>query len=142
MADQTKAQIGSGVELAYWSGTAWTTLGNIRSINGIGVARTEVDSTTLEDAAVNRIPGIRDGKQVTITFTTGAPNGTITLVSGWVDTSTDIDYRLTLPAPASEVRYFTLVPMDYTFSAIDANKLIEMSFVGRITGPVTSVATH
>src|SRR2546428_11961978 len=117
MADQTNAQIGSGVQLAHFDGAAYTPLGNVRSINGIGVVRAEVDSTTLEDAAVKRIPGIRDGKQVTMMFTTGAANGTVDLVRGFVDSPTDIDFRLTLPAPAGEVLYFTLVPLDWQFNA-------------------------
>jgi len=142
MADQTQAQIGSKSELAHWNGTAWTALGNVRSISGIGVARSEVDTTTLEDDAMSRIPGLRDGKQVTIAFTTGAATGTIPLVRGWVDNALDVDFRFTLPAPASDVQYFTLVPLDYTFSAIDAAKVVEISFVGRITGAVTTTASH
>lgn len=146
MAGTTNAQIGAGVTLSYWdtavSPDAFTALGQIRSISGVGVGKPEVDSTTLESAAVERISGLPDGKQVSIVFTSGASNGNLDLIRGWVNGTTNIDLKLAIPAPATETLYFTLVPLDYDLGSIEPSGLIEMTLMGRITGTVSATSSH
>lgn len=143
MADSTNSQIGAGVTIAYWGGSpvAWTDLGPIRNASGIGVTRTEKESTTLDSVAIERIGGLPDGKQVTITFTTASSNHDI--VEAMVNDGDPVDLRVTWPAPLSKTRYFTIVPLDFDEGDISPDDLLEMALMGRITGGApTAVASH
>jgi hypothetical protein len=147
MATSTNAQIGAGVVLSYWdtvasSPAAFAVLGKIRSIAGIGVNKPEVDSTTLDSTAVERIGGLPDGKQVTIVLTTGATNTTMDLIEGWVNGTTAIDFKLAIPSPATETRYFSLILLDWDLGTISPSNLVEVTLQGRITGSVSSTNSH
>jgi len=138
MADDTKAQIGQYTELAYSDDASppqFTDLGAIRSIAGVGVARSEVDSTTLDSDAVERIGGMKDGKQITIVFTTRSV--VMELLEDWLAAADAKRLRLTFPAPTSEVRYFDFVPLDYDLGTITPNGLQETTLMGRITGDIS-----
>lgn len=143
MADATEAQIGSQSTLAYWGGSpvAWTNLGPIRSITGIGVTRTEKESTTLESTGIERIGGLPDGKQVTITFTTA--NGNHDVIEAFVNDGDPIDLRVVIPPPLDKTRYFTIQPLDYDEGDISPDDLLEMTLMGRITGGApTATPSH
>lgn len=146
MADSTTAQIGATVDLAYWntalSPDAWSDLGQIRSINGVGVTKPEIDSTTLDSTAVQYIGGLQDGDNCTVVFTTGAANTNIDRIKGWVDGTTGIDFRITINAPATETLYFSITPLHYDFGNIQPNNLLEMSFSGRISGGISATPSH
>lgn len=146
MANYLTAQIGATVDLAYWntavSPDAWADLGQIRSIAGVGVTSQEVDSTTLDSTAVERIAGLDDGDSVTIVFTTGATNTNLDRVVGWKTTGTAIDFKLTLGSPATEVLYFSITPLHYDLGSMQPNNLIEITFSGRITGTVSATPSH
>ena len=147
MADSTTAQIGATVDLAYWdtvvaSPPAWADLGQIRSIAGVGVTKPEVDSTTLDSTSVERISGLSDGDQVTIVFTTGATNTNIDRIKGWVDGTSEVDYKLTINSPATETLYFSIIPLHYDFGTIQPSNLVEISFQGRVTGGISATPSH
>lgn len=146
MADSTTAQIGATVDLAFWdtslSPDAWTDLGQIRSINGVGVTKSEVDSTTLDSTAVERIGGLPDGDQVTIVFTTGAANTHVDQIIAWVDGTSEVDYKITLGTPATEVLYWSLIPLHYDLGTIQPSNLVEISLQGRITGGISATPSH
>lgn len=143
MADRNNAQIGAGVQLLYWdevtSPNVYSALGKVRSINGIGVSRPEVGSTTLESTAEERIAGLPDGKQVTIVLTTTGP--AIELVELFRDLDV-VDLKLVIPAPATKTRYFSIVPLDDDLGTITANALQEITIQGRITGAIASTDPH
>lgn len=140
MADATLAQTGSAATLHYAVGSpiVWTNLGPIRSISGIGASRSEVDSTTLDSTAVERIGGLPDGKQVSIVFTTATSNHD--LIEGFVTAGTTIQLRIVFPAPLTETRYFYVVPLDYDRGTIAPGQLQETTFMGRITGSISTTA--
>lgn len=143
MADETNAQTGSGVTLAYWGGSppAWQDLGPIRNAQGIGVTRSEIEANTLDSQAFDYISGLRQGKQVTITFTTSADNHD--LIEGFVNDGDNLDLRVVAPAPLSKTRYFTIKPLDYDEGTIAPNTLLEMTLMGRMTGGVpTATPSH
>ncbi len=146
MADSTTAQIGATVDLAFWdtavSPDAWADLGQVRSINGVGVTKQEVDSTTLDSTAVERIGGLPDGDEVTITFTTGATNTHIDRTLGWANGTTSIDFKLTINAPATETLYFSVFPLHMGIPTIQPNDLLEIEFSGRITGGLSATPSH
>jgi len=146
MADVTNAQIGATVDLHYWntaaSPDAYAALGQIRSISGIGVDKPEVDSTTLDSTSMEYISGLANGKQASIVFTTGAANGNLDLIRGWVDGSDNIDYKIVLNAPATETLFFTLTPLGYDLGTIQPNNLIEVTLTGRITGDIVATDPH
>lgn len=139
MADATLAQIGSQVTLSSYnddSPPVFTNLGPIRSIAGIGVARPEVESTTLDSLAVERIGGLPDGKQVTIVFTMATSN--LTVIEGFVNDGDPVNLRVTFPAPLSTSRYFTIAPLDFDYGTIQPSGLVEITLIGRISGPITT----
>lgn len=140
MADATLAQTGSAVTAHYAVGSpiVWTNLGPVRSINGIGASRSEVDSTTLDSLAVERIGGLPDGKQVTIVLTTATSN--FDLIEGWITAGTPVQFRFVFPTPLTETRYVYLVPLDYDRGTIVAGGLQETTFMGRITGSISTTA--
>lgn len=140
MADSTLAQTGSAVTLHYAVGSpiVWTNLGPIRSIAGIGQSRPEVDSTTLDSTAVERIGGLPDGKQVTVVFTTATSNHD--LIEGFVTAGTPIQLRVVFPTPVTETRYFYMVPLDYDRGSITPGGLMETTLMGRITGSISATA--
>lgn len=146
MADETNAQIGAGTTLSYWdtdvSPDAYTPLGPIRNIQGVGVDRPEVDSTTLDSTAVERIGGLPDGKEVTITFTTGSSNDILDDIRAFVDAAAALDLKLALAAPASETLYFSIIPLGYDLGTIAPNDLIEVTMRGRITGDISATDPH
>jgi hypothetical protein len=134
MADSTNAQIGSLVTLDYWavveSPPAYSPLGKVRSIAGVGVNAPEVESTTLDSTGVDRIAGLEDGKQVTIVLTTTAAS----LAVAEANHKLPMDLRLLIPAPTSRTRYFTIILLDYDLGTITASGLMELTLQGRITG--------
>lgn len=146
MADSTTAQIGATVDLDYWntavSPDAWASLGQIRSIAGVGSTKPEVDSTTLDSTAVERISGLPDGDSVTIVFTTGATNTNVDRIIGWQQGTAEIDFKLTLGSPATEVLYFSLIPLHFDFGTIQPSNLVEVTFTGRITGDISATPSH
>lgn len=146
MADSTTAQIGATVDLAFWdtsqSPDAYTDLGQVRSIAGVGSTKPEVDSTTLDSTAVERISGLPDGDSVTIVFTTGATNTNLDRIRGWQSGSSEVDYKLTLGAPATEILYFSLIPLHFDLGTIQPSNLVEVTFQGRITGSISSTDPH
>jgi hypothetical protein len=135
-ADSTEAQIGAGVAVAYWDVTqspdAYTTIGNIRTVAGIGAMNPEVDSTTLDSPGVERIGGLSDGKEVTIVMVNNAAN--LLLVEAWIAAKAVLDVRVTKPAPSSNVRYFSVLSLDYDEGTISPQGLLEINFKTRITG--------
>lgn len=141
MADSTLAQIGSETTLFYKNAASppvYVNLGPIRSIAGVGVTRSEVESTTLDSDAIERIGGLPDGKQVTIVFTTGS--AILALLEGFVTAGTAIRLKIVTPAPMSATRFFDFVPLDYDWGSIAPNTLMEVSLMGRITGTISSVS--
>lgn len=139
-ADSTNAQIGSLSSLFYWNATAspaaYQTLGKVRSIQGVGVNKTEVDSTTLDSTGVDRIGGLPDGKQITIVLTLTAAS--LLLVEGFLNSTASIDLKLTTPAPSSTSRYFSMLPLDYDRGTMTASGLLEITLQGRMTGAAPS----
>lgn len=142
MSDSANAQIGAGVSLGYAddleSPIEYTPLANIRSIQGVGSMKPEVESTTLDSLAVERIKGLADGKEVTIVLTTTSAGKT--LIEGWYASVDPIHLRLSWPAPSSITRYFDLTVLDIDDGTITPSGLCEQTVKGRITGPITSVA--
>lgn len=140
MANSNFAQTGTQVTLHYAVGSpiVWTTLGKIRSIAGVGMGRPEVDSTTLDSTAVERIGGLPDGKTVTIVFTTATDSHD--LIESLVTTGTAIQLRLVFPAPVTETRYFYITPLDYDRGSITPDGLMETTMMGRITGSISATA--
>lgn len=146
MADSTTAQIGATVDLAYWntalSPDAYSDLGQIRSINGVGVTKPEVDSTTLDSTAMEYIGGLENGDTCTIVFTTGAANTNIDRIRGWLTAAVEVDFRLTANSPATEVLYFSVTPLHFDLGNIQPNNLLELTFSGRITGGISATDPH
>jgi hypothetical protein len=140
MADATRAQIGAQTTLSYWDTVAspaeYAELGPVRSIAGLGASRPEVDSTTLDSEAVERIGGLPDGKTLTITFAAAAENSD--LVEGWVNDGDPLTLKIEFPAPLNETRYCDIVPLDFDYGTISASGLIELTLSGRITGAISS----
>lgn len=141
MANSSNAQIGSQTVLAAYDLTAspnhYSTVGYVRSISGVGAMKPEVDSTTLDSTAVERIGGLPDGKEVTVVLTTTST--IITTVEGWLAQTEEVQFRLTIPSPASVTRYFSLIVLDYEHSQITPSGLMELTFKGRITGSIATV---
>lgn len=145
MADTTNAQIGSQVTFAIWdtvisSPPAWVDVGKVRSINGYGEDLPEVDSTTLDSTAVERIPGLPDGTEMTIVYTMTA--STLALLEAVDAAKVNFDARMVFPAPASTTRYFGLTPRGFDMGSITPSGLIEITQKGRRTGAATTVNPH
>lgn len=145
-ATSANAQHGSQVKLAFWdvalSPDAWADYGNVRSITGVGEDKTEIDSTDLNSFAMERIGGLADGKEVNILCVCNTVS--LAQIEAQVNASppSNFDLRLTFPAPLSVIRYFTLTPLGREIGTIQANSLIEVTYRGRISGAISSVASH
>lgn len=146
MADTTNAQIGNTVDLHFWdtsvSPDAYTELGEIRSINGIGITRPRVNSSTLDSTSEEYIPGLPDGKEASIVFTTGAANTIIDRLRGWGSSSSNVDYKLIINAPATETLYFSLASVAWELGSITPGGLIEITATGQITGDISATDPH
>jgi len=145
MADSTNSQIGSKGELNYWNALGspdpgYEPMGFVRSIQGIGVTKPEVESTTLDDDAVRRIGGLKDGKEVTIVLTLNAE--TLAKVEGFLDANEEIELQYRIAAPTSQDRYFAFFPLDYDHGTIAASTLMELTLKGRISGPISAIDPH
>lgn len=144
MADSNNAQIGSQVTFSFWdtslSPDAWAALGKVRSINGMGVDLPEVDSTTLDSTAVERIAGLPDGKEMSIVLTLTATS--LAAIEAICAARTPIDCRIVFPSPASLSRYFSLTPRGYDKGTITPSGLVEVTFNGRITAAISSTDSH
>lgn len=144
MADSNNAQIGSQVTLQYWNTSAspdvWATLGKVRQIQGIGTEKPEVDSTTLDSTAVERIGGLPDGKQVTVTLTTTA--AVMAILEGFTAGTDNIDFKIFFPSPINLTRYFTLTPLGYDHGTVQPSGLLEISLMGRISGSISGTPSH
>lgn len=139
MADATEAQIGQYVDLSYGSAASppvWTPLGAVRNISGVGLTLAEVDTTTLDSAAKERIFGMKDGNQITVVFTTRSL--IMDLVDAWIAARAAIAMRLRIPAPANEDRFFYFIPLSYDHGTIQAENLMEYTLTGRITGDISA----
>lgn len=144
MATSANAQIGSGVTLTFYdtalSPAVYTTLGKVRNIGGYGQELPEVDSTTLDSQAVERIAGLRDGREVSIVLTfTAATQAKIESLCG---SETPKDFKLVFPSPGALTRYFTLTPRGYEIPTIVASGLLETTFTGRISGAISATDPH
>lgn len=144
MADSTKAQIGSRTTLSYFntavSPAVWATIGNVKSFGDIGSDRPEVDSTDLDSLAVERIGGLPDGKEVSITAMGNST--TMALFETLYNSGATVDFRETFPAPLSTSRYFSLFPLGNSQSTITPSGLVEVTLRGRITGAIVTAPTH
>lgn len=139
-ADSSNAQIGSQVALSYWNAAAsppaYQTIGKVRTLDGIGVAKPEVDSTTLDSTGVERIGGLPDGEQVTIVFTT--TQATMEKLEQFLASTSSIDLKVVWPSPTNVTRYFALLPLKYNHNSMAASNLLEMTLQGRMTGAAPS----
>lgn len=146
MANTTNAQIGITVDLAYWntavSPDAWADLGQIRSVSGIGITRPRVNTTTLDSTAEDYIPGLQDGKEFSIVFTTGATNTNIDRLLTWGASADNIDFKLTINAPATETLYFSGASIAWEIPTISPGALVEITATGQITGSISATPSH
>ena len=98
MADTTEATIGAGTELAFYDTEAspvdYTVVDSVRSITGPSQSKSEVDSTTLDSTAIERVSGLPDGEQITIVLADNAENKA--LIARWFGMAS-IDFRETYP---------------------------------------------
>jgi hypothetical protein len=146
MADTTEATIGAGTELAFWdteaSPDAYTVVDSVRSITGPSQSKSEVDSTTLDSTAIERISGLSDGEQITIVLADNAASKA--LCARWF-AAASIDFRETYPedifSPV-QIDYYTVVPLKNDGGTTTPNNLKERTFTGRITGSVTGTDPH
>lgn len=145
MADKNHAQIGAQTQVNFWdidvSPAAYAPLGKVRSVSGLGTTRAEVESTTLDSTAVERISGLPDGQQVTFTVTAASDNFD-KIKDLFDDASETVDLAVIFPVPLAKSVYITIAPLKFEFTNIQPNTLVEITFMGRITGPVTTTDPH
>ena len=144
MADNTNAQIGSKIDFAFWdtslSPPAYASLGKIRSINGYGEDLPEVESTTLDSDAVERISGLPDGMEMNLVLTMTAAS--LAKIEAIDAAKVNIDSKITFPAPASTARYFALTPRGFELNSITPQGLVELTAKFRRTGVAATVDPH
>lgn len=138
-ADSTNAQIGAGTTLSYStdaSPVGYTAIPNIRSFGEIGSDRPETDSTDLDSEAIERIGGLPDGKEFTIT----AVANTVTepLFEGFYDDGDNVHFKMTSPAPLSRSRYFDATPLGVNYGTVESSGLRVIISRWRISGAITS----
>jgi hypothetical protein len=144
MANSSNASIGSLVQLWYWntvpSPDVWAQLGNIRGTGDYGTTKSQVDSTTLDSTAVERIGGLPDGEEFTVTFTTTST--IMTLLKLWIAGTANIDVKVIYPSPISTTDYFTITPLGMKQSGIQPSNLLEITLTARISGAISVTPSH
>lgn len=144
MADSTNAQIGSQTKLYFWdtslSPDAYGQLVNVRQFGEIGSDSPEVDSTDLDSTGVQRIPGLPDGKEISILSV--ANSTTLPKIESIFDAGLNIDIKAVFPAPMSTTRYFAFTPLGFAINTVTPSGLIEVTLRGRISGSITTVDPH
>jgi len=146
MADQSNAQIGKGVELYFWdtlisSPPAYVALGKYRQLTDIlGVELPEVNSTTLDSAEEEFIPGMGIGKefQAVVTLTAASLANLEAINSN----AQNVDMKLVIPAPTSQTRYFAATPRGHASQTTSPQGLQELNQTFRRSGAATTVDPH
>lgn len=144
MATSANAQIGSQTTLSFWdtslSPDAWVDYANIRSFGEVGADKPEVDSTDLESAGVERIGGLTDGKEISITAVCNTAS--LAQLEAQYNAAATLDYKMTFPAPMSTSRYFSFFPLGISFGTITPSGLVELTLRGRISGDISVTPSH
>lgn len=148
MADANNAQIGSQVTFSIWdtvvsSPPAWVSLGKVRSIGGYGEDLPEVDSTTLDSLAVERISGLPDGTEMSVMCTFRPV--TLALMEAIDAAKANVDARLVWPAAGvtpGTTRYFAVTPRGFTIPTITPSGLIELDAKFRRSSPASTTPSH
>src|SRR5262245_39910725 len=120
MATSAQAQIGSKVQFKIYntaaSPSAYDAIGYVRSINGFGVEKPKVNSTTLDSDAEEYIPGVADGKEMTIVFVSNSD--TLTEIEALIAGTGNKQCVIIWPTPMSVSRFFSLTPQGYEHGTI------------------------
>src|SRR5262245_2395380 len=144
MATSANAQIGSLTTLSFWdtdlTPDAWVAIANIRQFGEVGADKPEVDSTDLDSTGVERIGGLTDGKEISIVCVGNST--TLAQFEEFYNEGSTLDLKATFPTPLSTSRYFSLTPLGFSLGTITPSGLIEVTLRGRISGSISSVASH
>lgn len=138
MADSTKAQIGSKTVLSYWNaGTppAYVPIANVAQFGEVGADKPEVDSTDLDSSGVERIGGLTDGKEITITCQ--ANTITVPLIKQLYDDAQTITLKVQFPTPLAMTYFFGFIPLGFSLGTITPSGIVQVAMRGRISGDIT-----
>ena len=139
MANTTNSQIGAETTLHYWnsvnSPSGWVKLGQVERFGPLVKDSPEVDVTDLDSDQMEFIPGLKTGREVTITLYCNATN--LALLEQLYDDADNIDLKATFPSPTNLRRYFTLTPLGVTQGGeVTPTGVLLVELRGRIsTGP-------
>lgn len=113
---QSKAQLGIRTlfQIVWGSPATYTTIKEMRVVTNFGVDRPEEEVTHFEspDDSIERIPGLKDGKQFTLEGNLTEDNRE--MIEEIVNSGTVHEFKQIIPAPLSQTRYFSAAATGYT----------------------------
>lgn len=135
----TEAQIGYLTLLKLGNGASpqvYTTIAEVKSIDGFGFTASELDVTHMESPGgyLERISGMKDGDTMTVlcNFTDG---NDIILKSKW-EAGLTLDFELNFPGTLPDYD-FSAAPLGWHVRGVTPNSALEVEVTMRISGAIT-----
>ena len=135
---QTEAQIGYATLLQLGNGSSpqtFSTIAEVKSIDGFGFTAAEVDATHMESPGgyVERVAGLKDGDTVTFVLNMIRANAIQTKVV-W-DANVRRDFQLNFPSTLPDYD-FSAVPTGWHIRNVNPGGVLEVECTMRITGAI------
>ena len=134
----TAAVIGAGAKIYNTTNSPEVAFGEVTGISGLGATRPEVEATHLDSTGVERIGGLQDGNEITITgnyVRDSEVDGFVTDVAATqVPTRT---YRIEVPTSPRRTYSFTGIPLSWSIDDLNPSGVVTFSLGLRISGSVT-----
>jgi predicted secreted protein len=135
---ETEAQIGYGTLLKLGNDASpqtYTTIAEVKSIDGFGFTLAEVDATHMESpgAYVERVAGLKDGDTMTALLNMIRSNALITKAV-W-DAAVRRDFELNFPSTLPDYD-FSAVPTGWHVRGVTPGGVLEVEVTMRISGAI------
>lgn len=134
----TLAQIGYLTLLKMGNGLSpqtYTTIAEVKSINGFGFTKDELEATHMESPNGYKefVGGMKQGETMTVVCNMTIENAGLTK-STW-EAGDNVDFELNLPSTLPDYD-FTLTPLGWHILGLQPNAILEIEMTGRITAAI------
>jgi len=139
---QSLAQLGIRTlwQVMFGSPPAYTTIPEARVVSGFGLDKPEQEVTHFEspDDAVERIPGLKDGRVFTISGNLTDDNRE--MIEELAEGTSAVEWKQIIPLPLNQTRYFSAACTGYTEGDYTPGTPIPYQMTWRINRPPSAVA--
>ncbi len=145
MPNVASGYIGSKVKISFWdvslSPDGYTRYTQVSNFGDIGEDTPEIDKTTLDSDAVERMPGLSDPSKLDMMLNMDLAGYTLILAQKNARAALDLKVDFT-DAGFALIVYFKWIPLGVSIVKIDAKKLLELKYSGRMTGAISVTDPH